>query len=487
MSLNRQEFTNGGRNMLGRANNGERLVIENVAIGSGQANQPSDLWPLTALINPQMRVPITRQADLGDGILLLDVAFNSSQATARFELREVGVRAGIGNETARLYSVANAFATGVDVVDPAVESIHAFKIKVVIDRATDVTVIIGESGDILAENIGAETIGGGLFKEKILNTLRFKRLTPGDNIQLIENPVDPFDIKVNGKITSGPFILGDTVDHSTSILGSTTVPRYKDHPDRMFIGARSTLDDHFEGNSLNSKWTTSADALASKVKYEVGGSHLSLAVYDATATDGSTQIALRRSSVTAPLPVATGPFQITLKANAVLLPPGGSSGSNRHSYSDFLMGLERSANNQGAGVLQRCYFLEDFFQLYLAIFGNWNNLLWTGSGGSIEVPSALSDTGVSVVPAYWRFSVNAFGNWLTNIEYSVMGTSWMSWKTMTAAQTGFGNATPPVIWRFGVHAKQLSEILCEIDFIKHEPITGLEFEHRLPVLSEEEH
>jgi hypothetical protein len=186
MSLARQEFTTVGRDMLGRANAGETLSITRIVVGSGVAAAPGDLWPLTELIEHQVDVTITQQIDQGDGVLLVEGSFNSDVATAPFELRELGVMAHIAAEADRLYSVSNVLATLPDGVDPGVPSVHAFKIKVVIDRAANVTVVIGTSGDIMAENIGVETVGPGWFKEKIANTLRFKRAIEGTGIELIE-------------------------------------------------------------------------------------------------------------------------------------------------------------------------------------------------------------------------------------------------------------------------------------------------------------
>jgi hypothetical protein len=187
MSITRQEFTNAGRDMLGRANAGETLSITRVVIGSGRATASSDLFPLIDLISPELDIEITQKTDQGDGVLLIDAVFNSDQASRAFELCEVGVMAHIGTEADRLYSVANVLATGADFVDPDAKSIHAFKIKVVIDRAPNVEIVIGESRDILAENIGAETVGPGVFKEKIANTLRFKRLVEGTSIELLDD------------------------------------------------------------------------------------------------------------------------------------------------------------------------------------------------------------------------------------------------------------------------------------------------------------
>lgn len=188
MSINRQEFTDAGRDMLGRANNSEELIIPKVVIGAGRANASEDLWPLTELLDYKMDAVITQKIDQGNGILLIDAAFNSSQAPEAFDLAEVGVLARIGAEPERIYSVANVLATGADHVDPDVESIHAFKIKVVIDRADNVTVIIGDSTDIMAENIGPATVGPGWFESKIATTLRFKRAVEGEGIELIEGP-----------------------------------------------------------------------------------------------------------------------------------------------------------------------------------------------------------------------------------------------------------------------------------------------------------
>lgn len=185
MSINRQEFTNAGRDMLGRANNGETLTISRIVIGSGRAEDSSSLWPLTVLLNHELDVPINQKVDQGDGVLLVNCAFNSSRASDAFELCEVGVMARIGAETERLYSVANVLATGADHVDPDVESIHAFNIKIKIDRAEHVTIIIGDSSDILAENIGPEIVGPGWFHEKLANTLRFKRAVEGTGIELL--------------------------------------------------------------------------------------------------------------------------------------------------------------------------------------------------------------------------------------------------------------------------------------------------------------
>jgi len=246
MSINRQEFTNAGRDMLGRANAGENLTITGVVIGSGRANAPADLWPRTELFSPEMNIGIIQQVDQGDGILLVDAAFNSSQAPNAFELCELGVMAHIGAEPDRLYSVANVLATGADNVDPAVESIHAFKVKVVIDRAPNVTVVIGTSGDILVENIGAETVGPGWFREKIGNTLRFKRAVAGFGIELTENPLDPFSVEIAQRVLAIDLDLYVALGNLDVFPNFSSIPNALDYLTPISIPPERTATIHVD-------------------------------------------------------------------------------------------------------------------------------------------------------------------------------------------------------------------------------------------------
>jgi hypothetical protein len=224
MSINRQEFTNAGRDMLGRANNGEVLTIAHVVVGETRVNAPGDLWPLDVIPGYVMDVVITQQTDQGDGVLLIDAAFNSSQAPRAFELCGVGVMAHIAAEPDRLYSVANVLATGADNVDPAVESIHAFKIKVVIDRAPNVTVVIGTSQDIMGENIGAATVGAGVFSDKLANTLRFKRFVMGPDIEITED---------NETVTIGRKVLLVNLNLFVDLGAPDIFPNYSTIPNAL--------------------------------------------------------------------------------------------------------------------------------------------------------------------------------------------------------------------------------------------------------------
>lgn len=190
MSLSKQEFTDAGRSMLGRAQNGERLTISKIVVGSGAATQPSELWPRTALIVQEMNVVISTRRDYGQGTLLVEGSLRSDQAPHAFDLREVGVMAHIGAEADRLYSVANCFAEPPDHIDPAAPTIQVFKIKLIVDRIPtgDLIVQIGPSENVTGENIGLDTTGPGPYKEALGNVLRFKRLRQGIGMEVYEEP-----------------------------------------------------------------------------------------------------------------------------------------------------------------------------------------------------------------------------------------------------------------------------------------------------------
>jgi hypothetical protein len=174
--------------MLGRAQNGETLTITKIVVGSGVATDPSQLWPLTALIHQELDVTISSKRDFGTGTMLVEGNFRSDAAPHAFDLREVGVMAHVAAEADRLYSVANVFTDTPVHIDPAAPVITGFKIKLIIDRipSANVVVQIGPSEAITGENIGADTVGPGFYKEAIGNVMRFKRAVQGDGMIVVD-------------------------------------------------------------------------------------------------------------------------------------------------------------------------------------------------------------------------------------------------------------------------------------------------------------
>jgi hypothetical protein len=189
VSIQQQHFTDAGRNLLGAAQAGGELIITRIVVGTGAASVPADLYPLPALINWQRDVVITRKLDLGNGRMIVAGALNEAQLPAgpAFLLREVGVMARVGAGVEFLYSVANVFATAPDTITPGGTSSHAFEITLIIERAATVTVIIGDSTSIDAENIPTDaSVGPGWYAQKVGNVLQFKRMVLGSAVEFVE-------------------------------------------------------------------------------------------------------------------------------------------------------------------------------------------------------------------------------------------------------------------------------------------------------------
>ena len=207
MSLAKQEFTDAGRSMLGRAQNHEILTISKIVVGSGSATTPSELWPLIALKTFEMNVVISAKRDYGQGTLLVEGSLRSDTAPHAFLLKEVGIMAHVGNEADRLYSVANVFAGAADLIDPAAPTIQVFKIKLIIDRipAANLVVNIGPSENVLGENVGPDTVGPGVYRDAAGNVLYFKRLVQGSNMEI-------HDSTDGNSIYIGTSVLHNNVD-----------------------------------------------------------------------------------------------------------------------------------------------------------------------------------------------------------------------------------------------------------------------------------
>ena len=191
MSISKQEFTDAGRAMLGHAQNGQILHISNLVVGSGAAATPDQLWPLVAPITQEMIFAISATQDYGNGTLLVEGSFKSDDAPRPFLLKELGImahvnRAGDAPGTDQLYSIANVFAESPDNVDPASPSVHSFKVKLIVDRipTAGIVIQIGPSENVIGQNIGAETVGPGVYKDAAGNVLNFKRLVQGANMEI---------------------------------------------------------------------------------------------------------------------------------------------------------------------------------------------------------------------------------------------------------------------------------------------------------------
>ena len=236
MSLNKQIFTDAGIAMLGNANAGQLLTITKIVVGQGLLSTENQIYPLVALVDWKADVVITRKLDKGDGTMIISGVLTEANmpAGAPFPLRELGVMAKIGTLGAdegagahipsvpggsglsqapgkltgsgttdapapappapepllageQLYCASNVFADAPDTVTPGGTSSHAFDITVIIDRATDITVVIGDATVVDCENIPPDPlVGPGWYAQRVGNVFQFKRAVEGTGIELLE-------------------------------------------------------------------------------------------------------------------------------------------------------------------------------------------------------------------------------------------------------------------------------------------------------------
>jgi len=248
MALNKQVFTNAGLDMLGQADAGAQLVIQRIVVGSGSATQDSDLYPLTQLISWKADITITRQVDLGGGQMQVSGTLNEWEmpAGAAFQFRELGIMAytvsgggtiggggggTVGSSLAAspkrnirklrlqmqkqatpkdtvgtalvpapktptpaplvadtLYTASNVYSDPPNTITPGGTTSWNVDVIIEIDRATDVTIIIGSVGTYDAENIPTDpAVGPGWYAGRDGNVFQFKRAVQGAGITLTDS------------------------------------------------------------------------------------------------------------------------------------------------------------------------------------------------------------------------------------------------------------------------------------------------------------
>jgi hypothetical protein len=210
MALNLQVFTNVGISMLGQADAGQTLHVTRIVVGSGSANQDSDLYPLTQLIQWQADVTINRQQDLGNGVMLVSGTLNEwdMPAGSPFQLKELGIMAyttttqitGAGappvsgkgplppdpkTTSDQLYCVSNVYHDAPQTITPGGTNSWAFNVQVEIDRATSVVIQVGAASTYDCENVPVSDVTDpGWYFGRQGNVFEFKRAVEGSGIQL---------------------------------------------------------------------------------------------------------------------------------------------------------------------------------------------------------------------------------------------------------------------------------------------------------------
>ena len=135
-------LTNAGEDLLGRAIAGETVTFTRFKAGNG--NAPSDPEEMTDLVNPILTFSIDDIDKSVEGKISITGSFNSSDASAEFRVREVGLFAkGEENEEVLVFYINHGDDAGT--VDPASVSENVAYTKTVvieIERAGNITAIV---------------------------------------------------------------------------------------------------------------------------------------------------------------------------------------------------------------------------------------------------------------------------------------------------------------------------------------------------------
>jgi len=138
---NGMTLTTLGLSLQTKCQAGAQLLFTRVALGSGQLSQGQLMQALTALINPQMNLPITAAVVSGTGTAQLSATLQNTTLVTGFYASEIGLFATDPQLGEILYAYANAGNTadyipaggGADVVN------LVFQVVTVVGQASNVT------------------------------------------------------------------------------------------------------------------------------------------------------------------------------------------------------------------------------------------------------------------------------------------------------------------------------------------------------------
>jgi hypothetical protein len=216
-------------------------------------------------------------------------------------------------------------------------------------------------------------------------------------------------------------IIANSVGDNTA-PNAIVIPRFAGDPDAEW-SPMGVFDDHFDGSSLNSKWTLT-QGLPNSPLAELQGSCFNIS---GRASSGT---AFVYSGIAQSLP-NSNPFTITGKIETVVLPMGTGLASGQTSASFVQIGLTNAAGNNGVQIrIYGAYPYATPPSSYL--FVNYGVL--TGSPGSYAL-------GVGSPPKYYKIVFDSsFG---TTIYFSANGRSWMNFGLTTGANSGFSGSNLP--------------------------------------------
>lgn len=252
-----------------------------------------------------------------------------------------------------------------------------------------------------------------------------------------DNACHPRNAAIVGNVT------GDTIGP-----GAIAVPSYKAHPDALW-SPLSAIDDHFDGATLDPKWTPANTAGMTSVLAELLNSHLQFGA--AGAADNATIYAY---SFTANLPTPFAQsFTITFCVKANLYAFGATTTASTYAqvqlqiYNASTSGIRLNYTTQYIVAQQshRSWASDS----YGASFGTAGNVWYTNA-----------------LPRYWRLKYNQ-ADQSTAMFFSETGQSnWVGIGSRTGAQTGL-STTAPSLLAFGFNVQGLSRANVQVDWIRY--------------------
>jgi hypothetical protein len=234
-------------------------------------------------------------------------------------------------------------------------------------------------------------------------------------------------------------VLGDTTQGSNPAT-SIIVPSFVNHPDGIFSGTPSALDDHFDGTVLNAKWTNSQTASIGGPVFLVSGSRLSLGGYSPSAADGATYL----NYVVTPLPNAND-FTVIVRLDAALTTRVGVSGSQ--SFVDIR--LFNTTSNIGCAYR----------------FRNAAGVINFGVYGGTGVGTSVISQAASNCPKYLRLTYTASTR-IVGLAYSDDGNGFLLWFNVPAASSGFTAGILPQRLELVTGSVNNAAILVHFDWVK---------------------
>lgn len=167
------------------------LKITRIAIGDGVLMDGQDWYELDGMINEKYGETNMDKRVVSNGVVQLEIIIEPNKITEGFFIRELGVivENPDGGEILYAYENVGEYADYMPVTRLATYMRRIVRLMVTVANADKVYLtVITEQGQLDCENIGADSLGAGIFARKGADgTLLFKRLIAGEGLEIIED------------------------------------------------------------------------------------------------------------------------------------------------------------------------------------------------------------------------------------------------------------------------------------------------------------